>query len=117
MSLASAPNLLILWCPESDSNQRPTAYEAVALPLSYRGESSGRFLAGSSGGAKLVDVASFCGGKGEASSGVAWGSAAIGKSPSGAAHKGLRQERVSKAPQWGHRERQSRLSLLQVAQT
>src|SRR6516162_9929634 len=28
------------WCPESDSNQRPTAYEAVALPLSYRGEPS-----------------------------------------------------------------------------
>jgi hypothetical protein len=28
------------WCPESDSNQRPTAYEAVALPLSYRGEAS-----------------------------------------------------------------------------
>src|SRR5262245_24924408 len=25
------------WCPESDLNQRPTAYEAVALPLSYRG--------------------------------------------------------------------------------
>src|SRR5271169_5486264 len=31
------------WCPESDSNQRPTAYEAVALPLSYRGEPSGCF--------------------------------------------------------------------------
>src|SRR5258708_24289665 len=27
----------IKWCPESDLNQRPTAYEAVALPLSYRG--------------------------------------------------------------------------------
>ena len=26
------------WCPESDLNQRPTAYEAVALPLSYRGD-------------------------------------------------------------------------------
>jgi hypothetical protein len=26
------------WCPESDLNRRPTAYEAVALPLSYRGE-------------------------------------------------------------------------------
>jgi hypothetical protein len=25
------------WCPESDLNRRPTAYEAVALPLSYRG--------------------------------------------------------------------------------
>ena len=25
------------WCPESDLNQRPTAYEAGALPLSYRG--------------------------------------------------------------------------------
>jgi hypothetical protein len=25
------------WCPESDLNQRPTAYEAVALPLSYQG--------------------------------------------------------------------------------
>src|SRR5204862_3409583 len=29
--------LLKRWCPESDLNQRPTAYEAVALPLSYRG--------------------------------------------------------------------------------
>ena len=27
------------WCPGSDLNQRPTAYEAVALPLSYRGVS------------------------------------------------------------------------------
>ena len=27
----------LAWCPESDLNQRPTAYEAVALPLSYRG--------------------------------------------------------------------------------
>jgi hypothetical protein len=25
------------WCPESDLNQRPIAYEAIALPLSYRG--------------------------------------------------------------------------------
>src|SRR5215472_14521626 len=25
------------WCPESDSNRRPIAYEAIALPLSYRG--------------------------------------------------------------------------------
>ena len=30
------------WCPESDSNQRPTAYEAVALPLSYRGNAIGQ---------------------------------------------------------------------------
>jgi hypothetical protein len=30
-------NPLKRWCPESDLNQRPTAYEAVALPLSYRG--------------------------------------------------------------------------------
>jgi hypothetical protein len=30
------------WCPESDLNQRPTAYEAVALPLSYRGDATGK---------------------------------------------------------------------------
>src|SRR5215469_5958013 len=30
------------WCPESDLNQRPTAYEAVALPLSYRGNAGKR---------------------------------------------------------------------------
>jgi hypothetical protein len=29
------------WCPESDLNQRPTAYEAGALPLSYRGNATG----------------------------------------------------------------------------
>jgi hypothetical protein len=34
---ARASTLLKRWCPESDLNQRPTAYEAVALPLSYRG--------------------------------------------------------------------------------
>src|SRR5262249_54052268 len=34
------------WCPESDLNQRPTAYEAVALPLSYRGNANGWQLAG-----------------------------------------------------------------------
>src|SRR5438105_12652337 len=38
--LNRSPDLLRLregWCPESDLNRRPTAYEAVALPLSYRG--------------------------------------------------------------------------------
>jgi hypothetical protein len=25
------------WCPQSDLNRRPTAYKAVALPLSYAG--------------------------------------------------------------------------------
>src|SRR5258708_31989501 len=38
--LISSPELQRLrevWCPESDLNRRPTAYEAVALPLSYRG--------------------------------------------------------------------------------
>src|SRR5260370_24571739 len=37
--LVPAPDPLRLregWCPESDLNRRPTAYEAVALPLSYR---------------------------------------------------------------------------------
>ncbi len=26
------------WCPQSDLNRRPTAYKAVALPLSYAGD-------------------------------------------------------------------------------
>ena len=107
----------LAWCPESDLNQRPTAYEAVALPLSYRGEASGWFVAGSGVGAKLVDAATGGSGEGEASSGVPSGSAATGRLPPGAAQAGVRHERVSKAPQWGHSECQSRLSLLQLVQT
>ena len=49
------------WCPESDLNQRPTAYEAVALPLSYRGSDrdatmapTGSVLASNPGAAKPI---------------------------------------------------------------
>src|SRR5437763_10183430 len=37
INLGDRTGILGLWCPESDLNQRPTAYEAGALPLSYRG--------------------------------------------------------------------------------
>src|SRR5258708_34829059 len=37
ISSPEIPRLREVWCPESDLNRRPTAYEAVALPLSYRG--------------------------------------------------------------------------------
>src|SRR5688572_20075072 len=38
--------------PESDLNQRPTAYEGVALPLSYQG--AARLVRETAGGRKLV---------------------------------------------------------------
>src|SRR5436309_10124365 len=56
--LVPAPSQLRLregWCPESDLNRRPTAYEAVALPLSYRGDparAAAAYLSHCGGGAK-----------------------------------------------------------------
>src|SRR4030095_12427448 len=37
------------WCRQSESNRRPTAYKAVALPLSYAG-SRGALYGGAGGG-------------------------------------------------------------------
>jgi hypothetical protein len=111
------PQLLKRICPESDSNQRPTAYEAVALPLSYRGAPGPVVLASSSVDAKPADAAMETSGRRDTSSGAARGSSATGRLLPGTAQPGVRQESASKAPQWGHSERQSRLSLPQLAQT
>src|SRR6266446_10932877 len=107
------------WCPESDLNQRPTAYEAVALPLSYRGDATGWFLAGSSVAAKPVGMPTGAGISpgGGARSSAAPGPVGIGSAAAGTAQAGVRQLRVSKAPQRGHSERHSRLSPPQAAQT
>src|SRR6266404_3886862 len=105
------------WCPGSDLNQRPTAYEAVALPLSYRGDATGRFLAGSSVAAKLFGMPTGTSPRSGARSCAAPGPVRIDSAAVGTAQAGVRQERVSKAPQRGHRERHSWLSPPQAAQT
>src|SRR4029077_2603436 len=81
------------WCPESDSNQRPTAYEAVALPLSYRGDANGRFVAGRSVAAKPFGTATDTSAEGGVSPNPAPGPAGTGSAAAGATQAGVRQER------------------------
>jgi hypothetical protein len=37
---AILPNSISLWCPRSDSNQQPTVYKTVALPIELQGHSA-----------------------------------------------------------------------------
>src|SRR5712664_3064440 len=83
------------WCPGSDLNQRPTAYEAVALPLSYRGDATGWVLVCSCAGAKPFGVASGTSGRGGASLSATPGPDGAGSVAPETAQAGVPQESAS----------------------
>src|SRR5438067_12509938 len=105
------------WCPESDLNQRPTAYEAVALPLSYRGfrlRPAPAYLADCRGRAKARGASPGLAASGAGSRGIAEAGNGAGRS---ASRWGTRHAKVSNPPHWPHTGCHSEFTALQRAQT